>query len=124
MRASAFAGISIAQTATSIPHGLSYPVTYNLNISHGMACGYFLSAFIEAAPEELKQHILYLTDFKDAKDMHFFIKDILHFMPISDDTLQIAKKELCSNQTKLQSAPFLINESVIDSMYENIKSWS
>ena len=46
MRASTFGGIAIAQTGTSIPHALSYILTYDQKIPHGKAAGYFLGRFI------------------------------------------------------------------------------
>lgn len=45
MHASVVAGMAIAHTGTSIPHGLSYPVTYELGIPHGKAVGFFLPGF-------------------------------------------------------------------------------
>ena len=46
MHASVVAGMAIAHTGTSIPHGLSYPVTYELGIPHGKAVGFFLPGFL------------------------------------------------------------------------------
>ena len=43
LRASAFAGMAIAHTGTSLPHGLSYSVTYEEGYSHGKAVGMFLA---------------------------------------------------------------------------------
>ncbi len=37
LRASMIAGMAITHTGTSLPHGLSYPVTYELGVPHGKA---------------------------------------------------------------------------------------
>ena len=47
MQASVLAGMAIAYTGTSIPHGLSYTLTYENGIPHGKAVGVFLSGFLK-----------------------------------------------------------------------------
>ncbi len=42
MRSSALGGMSIAGCGTSIPHALSYTLTYDMGLAHGRAVGYFL----------------------------------------------------------------------------------
>jgi len=49
MLASMYAGIAISYTGTSIPHGLSYRVTYKLGVPHGKAIGYFQYGFLKEA---------------------------------------------------------------------------
>lgn len=39
--ASTLAGMAIAQTGTTIPHSLSYAITYELGVPHGIAIRYF-----------------------------------------------------------------------------------
>ena len=45
-RASLYAGICISQTKTSICHSISYPLTTNFGIPHGLACAFTMSAVI------------------------------------------------------------------------------
>jgi alcohol dehydrogenase len=45
-RASLYAGICIGQTKTSICHSISYPLTANFGIPHGLACAFTMSAVI------------------------------------------------------------------------------
>lgn len=47
MQASVLAGMAIAYTGTSIPHGLSYTLTYENGVPHGKAVGVFLSGFLK-----------------------------------------------------------------------------
>ena len=47
LRASMIAGMAITHTGTSLPHGLSYPVTYELGVPHGKAVGMFLGGYLE-----------------------------------------------------------------------------
>lgn len=45
-RASLYAGICISQTKTSICHSVSYPLTANFGIPHGLACAFTMIAVI------------------------------------------------------------------------------
>lgn len=45
-RASLYAGICICQTKTSICHSISYPLTTNFGIPHGLACAFTMSAIV------------------------------------------------------------------------------
>jgi phosphonate metabolism-associated iron-containing alcohol dehydrogenase len=45
-RASLYAGICISQTKTSICHSMSYPLTINFGIPHGLACAFTMCAII------------------------------------------------------------------------------
>ena len=49
------AGIAISQTRTSIAHSISYPLTLNYNIPHGLAASFTLKTLI-------KQNIKYLSE--------------------------------------------------------------
>jgi alcohol dehydrogenase len=45
-RASLYAGICVGQTKTSICHSMSYPLTTNFGIPHGLACAFTMSAIM------------------------------------------------------------------------------
>ena len=45
-KASLYAGICISQTKTSICHSISYPLTANFGIPHGLACAFTMSAIM------------------------------------------------------------------------------
>ena len=45
-RASLYAGICISQTKTSICHSISYPLTANFGIPHGLACAFSMCAIM------------------------------------------------------------------------------
>ena len=47
VNASTLAGICISQTGTSLPHGMSYPVTYEHKLAHGCAVAIFLPSYIK-----------------------------------------------------------------------------
>ena len=47
MQASVLAGLAISQTRTALAHSISYPLTANFNLPHGLACSFTLPALLE-----------------------------------------------------------------------------
>ena len=47
MTASTMAGLAIAQTRTALAHSISYPLTAELDVPHGLACGFALPEVLE-----------------------------------------------------------------------------
>ncbi len=113
MRSSALAGMSIAQSGTSLPHALSYTVTYDLSMPHGMAVGYFLPGFLSAAPQNDRDELLQLAGFSGIDDFSSFIKDCLKNVVISADELEHSFETVRANQAKMKSASFPVDDIVL-----------
>jgi alcohol dehydrogenase len=47
MQASVLAGLAISQTRTALAHAISYPLTANFNLPHGLACSFTLPVLLE-----------------------------------------------------------------------------
>lgn len=109
MEASAIAGISIAQTGTSIPHALSYMVTYEAGIPHGPAVGMFLSRYLECADEVRRRDILTAAGFTDTVELESFIKRVA-YAGADRDLLERAVENVLSNKAKLKICPFELDE--------------
>ena len=45
--ASNIAGLAISQTRTAIAHSISYPITLNFNVPHGLACSFTLATLLK-----------------------------------------------------------------------------
>ena len=86
MLTSTIAGMAIAQTGTSIPHALSYDVTYHNGVAHGKACGIFLAAYLRIyakhKPEDVDV-ILSLLGFETLDDFAAFLKEILGIVTLT-----------------------------------------
>ena len=71
MLTSTIAGMSIAHTSTTLPHGMSYDLTLHAGVPHGPAVGYFLAAYTEVCakfvPENVEK-ILALLNLKSLND--------------------------------------------------------
>ena len=112
LEASTFAGMAIAQTGTSIPHGLSYTLTYEGGIPHGTAVGLFQSGYLRHADEEERKHVLGAIGFDNPKEVGEFITKICP-VTVSRELLTKAVDSLLKNPSKLANCPYKADETVL-----------
>lgn len=121
--ASLFAGIVIAQSGTSLPHGMGYALTYNFDFPHGKANGVLLSGYLELCNKtpELKvkvNEILSILGFASLTDFDIFINDVLgHSKLISKDLLSQYAMNMVSNEGKLKKHLGKVNYDDIYNIY-------
>ena len=113
MRASAFAGIAIAQTGTSIPHALSYILTYDLKMPHGRACGYFLKNYLQEAQQEDREQILQAAGFTDFEDFAAYMDSLYAGETVPAETLQRAYDVVVQNTARLKGCRFHADAEVL-----------
>ena len=111
MRASVIAGISIAHTTTSLPHGLSYPVTYEMGVPHGKAVGIFLPGFLQTCEDkEETDRLLDLLGFSDIRAFSEYIHRVLGKVELPEELWERDMKALLENPAKLKNYPYPMNE--------------
>lgn len=113
MNASMFAGMAIAHTGTSLPHGLSYALTYNAHMAHGKACGYFLPAYLREANPADVNHILAGADFPGIDDLEKYYEETCGRDSVDPSVLELSVQDLLANPAKMQAAPFAVDEAVL-----------
>ena len=113
MRASTLAGMSIAMSGTSLPHALSYMITYDLAMPHGKAVGYFLPGFLKAAPAAHRDKLLELAGFNNTDELSGFILNVLGKPEIPDEVLARTFDAVKSNSGKMTSACFSVDEDML-----------
>jgi alcohol dehydrogenase len=113
MRASTMAGMSIAGSGTSLPHALSYIITYDMGMAHGRAVGYFLPGFLDAAPEEDSDELLNMSGFRDINDFAGFIGKVFGGFNIPEDELNKTYEAVKNNKGKMNSASFPVDEEIL-----------
>lgn len=114
MKASTLAGYSIASSGTSIPHGLSYPLTYKKGIPHGKACGYFQAGYLSFAAKEDRDFLLEKAGFKSLDALQEFYDKVCGPEKIAAEDLEMAALVLLENKAKLEMAPFKVDEKVLN----------
>ncbi len=118
MTASAMAGMAISLTGTTVPHGLSYRVTYELGIPHGKAAGMFLGGFLAQAPEADREAVLALAGFSSVEDYERFFAAVCPPEKVSDSVISDAVSDLLANPAKLNGASFPISRGVLERIAE------
>lgn len=119
LMASTLAGMAIANTGTSLPHGMGYALTYHKGIPHGLANGvlyiHYLRAFKEQSKVNKVSRLLGL-------DSHEALEKILAILchtsiTFTEEELRGYAVEMCSNKAKLQNHPETIDEEGIYQIY-------
>ena len=120
MLTSTIAGMAIAQTGTSIPHALSYDVTYHNGVAHGKACGIFLAAYLRIyakhKPEDVDV-ILSLLGFETLDDFAAFLKEILGIVTLTEKEVLFYVERMMENTSKLATCPFELTREDIEKIY-------
>ena len=115
MQASMMAGMAIAQTATTLPHGLSYPVTVHLGVPHGKACAYFTAGYLAEAPADIRDYLLTTAGFTSIEDFRQVFHCACGPMNIPEneltEVLNAAAAATAANPVKLAAAPFPTDEA-------------
>ena len=109
MCASTLAGMAIAQTGTSIPHALSYPLTYELGIPHGRAVGYFLGAFLEEAPDEEKWELLTTGGFRNISEFKVFLKRLVGDIEVTEEVLNRGYEMVKDDPKRMECSIFPVS---------------
>ena len=109
------AGMAIAQTGTSLPHALSYAVTYHHSVPHGKACGILLAAYMNEyskhKPEDV-QTVLSILGFDSVSDFGAFLKDLLlPQVTVTEEEITLYAGDMAKNTGKLATCPFEIGKA-------------
>ena len=115
LHASMVAGMAITHTGTSLPHGMSYPVTYHMGIPHGRAVGMFLGGFVESyGNQEEAEQAVKLLGFASATDFRKYLNCLLGMVEVPRELLQAGAEKLLQDPAKRKNYPFpLTVEKVI-----------
>lgn len=112
MNASALAGMSIAQTGTTIPHSLSYMLTYEAGIPHGAAVGAFQGKYLKYADSERRKAVLDAAGFQDVDELRSFISALAP-VDVEMELLQRSAETVMKNKAKLDLCPYRIDERIM-----------
>ncbi len=116
MHASALAGMAIAQTGTTVPHGLSYTLTCELGMPHGVAVGYYLGSYLKEAEEAddvLTHKFLKRAGFTAARDFELFFEEVCKIDEVSAEIRQKAYDVLVNDEKRLATASYKIDAETL-----------
>ena len=113
MNASCMAGMAIAHTATSIPHALSYRLTYSAHMAHGKACGYFLAGYLREADPIDVGRILVLAGFTSIDALEDYYVTTCGRDEVPMEIHEQTVEEVLGNEGKRKMPPFPVDEAVL-----------
>ena len=116
LHASMLAGIAITHTSTSLPHALSYAVTYHLGTPHGKACGYFLGGYVDTYDDAaLATEAVNLLGFATTAQFRKYLNDLLGLAEIDPALLKDDAQRVFHDASKLKTYPFPVTpEKMMD----------
>lgn len=117
MNASTLAGMSIAQTGTTIPHALSYMLTYRAGIPHGIAVGAFQANYLDFADNTRRTAVLNAAGFSDTDALRTLIHDLTP-MQADRSLLEESAESVLRNPAKLKLCPYSIDETLMRKLIE------
>lgn len=118
--ASSLAGMAISHTSTSLPHALSYYLTYHKDIPHGKAVGLFLPGFLRALPEQFQMQAtmaLRALGFGSLEQFQGFIREMLGTVSLTEEEVEEMVSEVMANPGKLSTPLFEVTDQVLREMW-------
>ncbi len=107
LHASTLAGMAITHTSTSLPHAMSYAVTYHLGVPHGKACGYFIGGFVDTYGDPAEAgKAMSLLGFADTARFRRYMIDLVGAPDLSADLLTPAAEAILADAGKMKNHPF------------------
>ncbi len=107
--AATLGGQAITATKTSLPHGLSYMVTYETGEAHGRACGRFLGEFVkmyEKNDAKSVKEVMELLGFGDTDEFVTYLDDLLKLDALPEGMYESTWASVKKNPAKLKNYPF------------------
>ena len=121
MLASAMGGVVIAQTSTSLPHGLGYFLTYEKGIPHGRANGMLMQAYMElfGKEDENVKNVLHALGLESTEEMGQLMKELLDITEAftEEDVLYYAKRMMETPQKLATFPAFALTEQDVQNIY-------
>ena len=117
LHASMIAGMAITHTGTSLPHGLSYPLTYELGLPHGRAVGIFLGGFVDNYPSrEDATEAAMLLGFANTREFRNYLNNLLGATHVPEELINTSVDKILRDPGKLKNYPFNVNSETLRNM--------
>ncbi len=114
---SSFAGMAISHTGTSLPHGMSYSLTYDCKVPHGKAVGTFLASYIANSDAVNRHEVLMLLGYSDVFGLQNDLRTLIGTVEVSREDYESYVNDMSQNKRKLASCPFEADSEKVAAMY-------
>ncbi len=120
LTASNIAGEAIAITGTSLPHALSYRLTYEAGIKHGPATGIFQPGFMRFADEDTQKKLLKAMDFASLDEFKAFLGKTCDIKGLGDMQYSLlvenSIKDILADPKRIEKVPYPVDREVLESI--------
>lgn len=117
MLASSLAGMAITHTSTSLPHGLSYYLTYHKGIPHGRAVGYFLPGYLDLFMDTMEAEVmmvLRILGFGCLEQFAGFLRECIGVPELTEAEMTAMLDEIMQSDRKLAAVPLPVDRQMIE----------
>ena len=114
---SSYAGMAISHTGTSLPHGMSYSLTYDYSVPHGKAVGTFLASYIDNSDETNKKEVLSLLGYDNVSILNDDLMKLIGNVEVPKDVYDSYVNNMMANERKLKSCPFAATKETVQNIY-------
>lgn len=112
LTASTLAGISIAQSQTSLPHSMGYYLTYFKHLPHGPANAQFTKAYMDFVPEQDRvAKILSILNFKNTSELDLFLRELVERVSCTDEEINEYADRMMNIPAKLATVSKKISKA-------------
>lgn len=107
MMASVFGGIQIAQTGTSLPHGMGYALTYFKGLPHGLANGVLTIEYLKSFKDQTRiNRMLNILGLSHLGELETIFNDLIDVkLDIKAEEINEYARSLFVNKDKLKNHP-------------------
>lgn len=107
MLASVMGGIQIAQTGTSLPHGMGYPLTYFKGLPHGLANGVLTIEYLKSFRDQRKiNRMLRILGYDTLEELEDVFNQLIDIkVDITEEEIIDYSEQFISNKGKLKNHP-------------------
>lgn len=117
---SSIAGIVIANTRTSLPHLMSYPLTYDKKVKHGFACALLTCEFLNFYQDKTKVSFLVkASGFESVNELQKFISIICPRIICTENEIRQYAEIVYCDKPRLAYLPFELGIEDIYSIYNS-----
>lgn len=119
MYASMLAGMVIAHTGTSLPHGMGYALTYHHGLPHGVANGILFNAYLTHFKDQTRvKELLSALGLEDLNELNQHLKRLCPCdLSLSDAVLQSYADQMAQNEGKLKNHPEPMDAKTLYTIY-------
>lgn len=109
--------------STSLPHGMSYPLSHFKNVNHVLGCGITLGEYLKTFRDQsLVQPVCEMCGFKDSSEFAEYISEITKHdvqITVTEQEIQDWTDEFIKAEFRLKAHPEPITREQIATIYRN-----